>query len=132
MRFIRVGILLAVLPGGSAPAVAGDAPSRTIELVAKDNKFKVVGLKKGPLLLKAGETVTFDVTAYPGEVVAPDGAVHSFVVRELRGSGWDVRLKEGKQEFTLTAPGPGEYLIECMVVCGQGHDDMHLKLVVVP
>ena len=130
MRVFCLGTLLALLPG--ALAAAGDNPARTIELLAKDNKFKVVGLKKGPLVLRAGETVTFNVTAYRGDAVADDGAVHSFVVRKLRDSGWDVRLKEGRQEFTLTAPPPGEYWIECTVICGQGHEDMHLKLVVEP
>jgi heme/copper-type cytochrome/quinol oxidase subunit 2 len=61
---------------------------------------------------------------------AKDGAIHGFVIRKLRAQGWDVRLKEGVQEFTLTAPPPGEYLIECTVFCGTGHDNMSLKMVV--
>ena len=55
-------------------------------------------------MLRSGEKVTFKITAYPGSERARDGAVHSFVVRKLRDQGWDVRLKEGVQEFTLTAP----------------------------
>ncbi len=105
--------------------------ARTVELIAtKDNQFKLTGGKKGPLVLNAGEKVTFKVTAFAGEAKGKDGAVHSFVVRKLKAQGWDVRLKEGVQEFTLTAPPPGEYMIECTVFCGSGHDDMHLKMIV--
>jgi hypothetical protein len=53
------------------------------------------------------------------------------VVRKLRDKGWSIRLKEGVDEFNLTAPGPGNYLIECTVECGKGHDDMNFKMVVV-
>ena len=80
--------------------------------------------------MKSGERVTFRITSFFGGEKARDGSVHSFVVRKLRAQGWDVRLKEGVQEFTLTAPAPGEYLIECTVECGSGHDDMNFKMVV--
>ena len=33
----------------------------------------------------------------------------------------------------LAAPAPqqtGEYLIECTVKCGRGHDDMNMKLII--
>jgi heme/copper-type cytochrome/quinol oxidase subunit 2 len=75
--------------------------------------------------------VKVKITSYFGGEKARDGAVHSFVVRKLRDQGWSVRLKEGVQEFTLTAPGPGKYLIECTVECGPGHDDMNMHMVVV-
>jgi heme/copper-type cytochrome/quinol oxidase subunit 2 len=56
---------------------------------------------------------------------------HSFVVKKRRGQGWDIRLEEGAQDFTLVAPQEqGDYLIECTVKCGRGHDDMNMKLVV--
>ena len=53
------------------------------------------------------------------------------MVRKLRNKGWSVRLKEGIQEFTLTAPSPGNYLIEGTVECGPGHETMSIKMVVV-
>jgi heme/copper-type cytochrome/quinol oxidase subunit 2 len=49
-------------------------------------------------------------------------------VRSLRDAGWDVRLKEGLNEFTLVAPKPGDYLVECTVKCGPGHDSMNMKM----
>jgi hypothetical protein len=109
-----------------------DGAARTVELIAdKDNKFKLANGQSGPLTLKSGEMIKFKITSLFGGEKARDGAVHSFVVRKLRESGWSVRLKEGVQEFTLTAPKPGNYLIECTVECGPGHDDMNLKMVVV-
>jgi len=105
---------------------------RTVEMIAdKDNKFKLAGGQQGPLTLKAGETVKFRITSLFGGEKAHDGSVHSFVIRKLRDKGWSVRLKEGVQEFTLTVPPPGNYLIECTVDCGPGHDNMNFKMVVV-
>jgi heme/copper-type cytochrome/quinol oxidase subunit 2 len=123
--------MIGIVPPARA---AGNGSARTIELIAdKDNRFKLPGGQQGPLSLKAGEVVTFRVTSYFGGEKAKDGAVHSFVVRNLRDKdpSWSVRLKEGVQEFTVTAPKPGNYLIECTVECGPGHDNMNLKMVVV-
>jgi heme/copper-type cytochrome/quinol oxidase subunit 2 len=115
-------------------ALSGTAETplyRTVELIAdKDNRFKLANGQTGPLELKAGETVKFKITSHFGGEKARDGAVHSFVIRKLREKGWSVRLYEGTQEFTLPAPPPGKYLIECTVECGPGHDDMHMQMVV--
>ena len=107
---------------------------RRIDIVAdKDNRFKLPGQSKQVLVLKANEPVILQITARRGQEWARDGAVHSLVVRSLRGEGWDVRLKEGTQAVQLKAPAkPGTYLIECTVRCGEGHDNMKLKMVVEP
>jgi len=120
--------------GGSLRLAWADGSARTVELIAdKDNRFKLPGGQQGPLTLKSGEAVKFKVTSLFGGEKAKDGAVHSFVVRKLRDHdpSWSVRLKEGVQEFMVTAPKPGNYLIECTVECGPGHDNMNLKMVVV-
>jgi len=122
-----VAVLLSL--GGAASFAAAEEGARTVSLIA-DHQFRLAGGQKGPLVLKAGERVTFKITASSMSPAAKDGAIHSFVVRKLRAQGWDVRLKEGVQEFTLTAPPPGEYLIECTVYCGASHDAMNLKMVV--
>ncbi len=125
MKLTRTLFLLSALS-----AFAGESV-RTVEMLAdKDNRFK---LPNGDttLTLKAGETVRFKINSLFGGEKARDGSVHSFVVRKLRDKGWSVRLKEGVQEFTLTAPPPGTYLIECTVECGHGHDTMNFKMVVV-
>ena len=129
---LLLGVACVVLWRGEAVSLrATDVPARIVTMIAdKDGRFKLADGKKGPLALEAGERITFRITAYAGPEMARDGAVHSFVVRKLRDQGWDVRLKEGVQEFTLTAPPPGEYLIECTVKCGPDHDSMNLRMVV--
>jgi len=112
---------------------AADAgPVRVIQVIAdRDNTFKVPGEKKPVIKARAGEALILRITSHFGGEQARDGAEHSFVVKKLRDQGWDIRLKEGSGEYRLVAPQePGEYLIECTVKCGRGHDDMNMKLVV--
>lgn len=112
---------------------AADAGTvRVIEVIAdRDNTFKVPGEKKSVIKAKAGEALLLRITSHFGGEQARDGAEHSFVVKKLREEGWDIRLKEGTSEYRLVAPQePGEYLIECTVKCGRGHDDMNMKLIV--
>jgi heme/copper-type cytochrome/quinol oxidase subunit 2 len=126
MKAISIVPLIALL------AFAAIAPSqtRTIEIIAgKDNLFHLPGYQK-VLHLNAGEKVHFKITSAFGGEKGRDGSVHSFVVKSLRDQGWDVRLKPGVQEFDLTAPNPGEYLVECTVKCGPGHDTMNFKMIV--
>lgn len=109
---------------------------RVIELTAdKDNLFKVSGQKaKQPVItVKAKEVIKFKITAHvrDAEFVQKDGAIHSFTITALKDQGWDVRLKEGMNEFVLVAPGKtGAYEVACTVKCGKGHDDMKMKMVV--
>lgn len=119
--FLRAAVLVAAGP-------------HVIELIAdKDNTFKVPGQKNTVITVKANEVLLLRITARKGTEWDKDGAVHSFTIKELKDQGWDLRLKEGKQEFTLVAPAePGTYTIECTVKCGEGHDDMKMKLIVTP
>jgi len=104
--------------------------SRTVEIIAaKDNRFRLATGEE-VLSLKTGEKIHFKINSEFGGEKGRDGSVHSFVVKSLRDQGWDVRLKEGLQEFDLTAPAPGDYLIECTVRCGPGHDTMNFRMVV--
>ena len=99
----------------------------------KDQAFVVEGERKPVITVRAGETVHLKITAEKGERVANDGSVHSFTIKELASEGWNLRLKPGTQEYTLTAPSkPGEYLVQCMVPCGPGHAEQRMKLVVEP
>jgi heme/copper-type cytochrome/quinol oxidase subunit 2 len=99
----------------------------------KDQTFIVEGEKKPVITVKAGETIHLNITAEKGQRVASDGSVHSFTIKELVSEGWNLRLKPGTQEYTLTAPSkPGEYVIQCMVPCGPSHAEQRMKLVVQP
>lgn len=125
-------ILLAILI--LLPSLAISAGPRVIDITAdKDNRFKVPGQKKAFITVRANEVIRLRITSRKGTEWDKDGAVHSFTIKELKDQGWDLRLKEGTQEFTLVAPAePGEYVAECAVKCGEGHDDMRMKLIVTP
>ena len=132
MRTIKIGTITVLFLAGTICAATRATDRRVIEVIAdKDNTFKVVGQNKPVMFLKAGERIVLRITSHFGGEQARDGSVHSFVVKKLRDQGWDIRLKEGTQEYSLVAPQQlGEYLVECTVKCGRGHDDMNMKLVV--
>jgi heme/copper-type cytochrome/quinol oxidase subunit 2 len=132
IRRVIIAVLLIGLVTTTAYSADATAGPRVLEVIAdKDNTFKVPGEKKPVLTLKPGERIVLRITSHFGGEQARDGSEHSFVVKKLRDQGWDIRLKEGTQEQTLVAPQEaGEYLIECTVKCGRGHDDMNMKLVV--
>lgn len=131
-QFRRVSLLVGgLLAFGLASGVAGGGP-RVINVIAdKDNRFKVPGQTNPVITVKKNEVIKLHITAHKATEWDKDGTVHSFTIKELKDQGWDLRLKEGVQEFTLAAPAdPGEYQIECTVKCGDGHDDMKMKLIV--
>ncbi len=128
-------VLIAVLLIRLSPlALAGGQP-RLITVVAdKDNLFKIPGQKIPVITLKTNEVIHLRITANKStEWDQKDGTVHTFTINALKDQGWDLRLKEGTHDFTLVAPAePGSYVVECTVKCGQGHDDMKMRLVVIP
>src|SRR5712691_10779365 len=102
-------------------------------IATKDQTFVVQGEKKPVITVKPGESVHLRITAEKAQRAANDGSVHSFTIKELASEGWDLRLKPGTEEYTLTAPSkPGEYLVQCMVPCGPGHAEQRMTLVVAP
>lgn len=125
-------LLVATLLIGCSVAADTTGAPRVIEVIAdKDNTFKVPGEKKPVIRVHPGEALILRITSHFGGEQARDGAEHSFVVKKLRGQGWDIRLKEGSSDYPVTAPQQaGEYLVECTVKCGRGHDEMNMKLVV--
>lgn len=124
--------LLSYLLIFSSPVSAG-AP-RVISVTAdKDNMFRIPGQKIPVITLKAHEVIQLKITAIKSTEWDKDGTIHTFTINALKDQGWDLRLKEGTQTFTLAAPSePGEYVVECTVKCGAGHDDMKMRLVVTP
>jgi heme/copper-type cytochrome/quinol oxidase subunit 2 len=135
IRRVTIASAIGVLGLASLAAYAAASTSsttRVIQIVAdKDNTFKVSGESKPVITLQQGETVTLRITSHFGGEKSRDNYVHSLVVKKLRDEGWDLRLKEGTEDFTVTAPkAAGEYLAECTVKCGRGHDDMNMKVVV--
>ena len=122
---------LGILVLSPADTLLGDEP--VIEIIAGEDGFKVPGKKKPEITVKANSVVRLRITAEQGEARRKDQAVHTFTIKELIGQGWHLILKEGTHEFMLTAPSqPGKYRVECMVFCGEIHQDMSMTMTVVP
>lgn len=125
------GVLLLV----SLPAFG---QGRIIQILAdKDSRFKVPGQSRSEITVKAGETVVLRIEARKGKTWSRDGAVHGFTMLRVKDHakvpGWDFELKPGVQEFQLTVPSePGEYEVLCTVICSDDHEDMHMKVLVLP
>jgi heme/copper-type cytochrome/quinol oxidase subunit 2 len=119
-------------------ATPARAQAHVIEVLAdKDSHFKIDGKTNPEITVKAGEPVTLKITARKGKTRNRDGTVHGFTLLRRKDHakvpGWDLELKPGTQEFTLTAPAePGEYEVLCTVICSEDHEGMRMKLVVLP
>lgn len=130
------GLALAVAATLGAPLV--EAQVRVIELVAdKDSRYKSADGSRPEITLKAGETVQFRVTARKAKSWNRDGSIHGFTLLHAgdrtKVPGWNLLLRPGTQEFTLTAPAEaGEYVVVCTVICSEDHEGMNMKLVVTP
>jgi hypothetical protein len=117
-------------------SLAGRAQERTIELVAdKDSRYRMAGRADPVLRLVAGQPLLLRIRAHRATTWNRDGSIHGFTLLRRDSSkveGWNMFLKEGMNEFRLTAPSEaGEYQVVCTVVCSMGHEQMHMKVVVV-
>ena len=118
--------------------LSASAQSRVIEVLAdKDSHFKIEGKSNPEVTVKAGEQVTLKIDARKGKTWNRDGTVHGFTLLRRKDHhkvpGWDLELRAGMQEFTLTAPSePGEYEVLCTVICSEDHEGMRMKFVVMP
>lgn len=136
-RFTQLSILtiLAVFFFASMPLFA---QARVIEVLAdKDSHFKIAGMSRPEITVKAGEPLLLRIDARKGKTWNRDGTVHGFTLLRAKDhhkvTGWDLELKPGTQEFSLTAPAePGEYEVLCTVICSEEHEGMRMKFVVVP
>jgi len=77
------------------------------------------------------------ITAIKAKDRNRDGSVHGLSLLRPNDHqpvpGWELMLKPGMQEFTLTAPAePGTYEAVCTVICSEHHEGMRLKFVVEP
>lgn len=136
VRYKQAGLPILLVLGllAGMPVASAQTNRRVVEVIADhDNKFKVPGEKRPVITLKSGEKIRLRITSYKGPERNKDGTVHSFTIVELKDEGWDLLLREGTQEFDLTAPSePGDYKVECTVKCGPGHDQMRMKVIVTP
>ena len=112
--------------------------ARVIEVLAdRDSHFKIAGMSHPEITVKAGEPLLLRINARKGKTMNRDGTVHGFTLLRAKDhhkvTGWDLELKPGTQEFSLTAPAePGEYEVLCTVICSEDHEGMRMKFVVLP
>jgi len=126
-----------ILVGLLAPLPAS-AQTRVIAVLAdKDSRYKIAGQRSPSIEVKAGEAILLRVTAKRAKSWNRDGSIHGFSLLRANDrskvAGWELLLRPGTQEFSLTAPTePGEYVVVCTVVCSEDHEGMNMKFVVVP
>ena len=133
----RISLLAIFVPCVVPSLHAVDQP-RVIEVLAdKDSHFKIAGMSHAEITVKAGEPLLLRISARKGKTWNRDGSVHGFTLLRSKDhhkvSGWDLELKPGTQEFSLTAPSePGDYEVLCTVICSEEHEAMRMKFVVLP
>jgi heme/copper-type cytochrome/quinol oxidase subunit 2 len=134
VRFATL-VAFALIFTASLPAFG---QARVIEVLAdKDSHFKMTGQSHPEITVKAGEPLVLRISARKGKTWNRDGAVHGFTLLRAKDHskvpGWDLELKAGTQDFTLTAPTePGDYEVLCTVICSDDHEGMRMKFVVLP
>ncbi|MFZ3579709.1 cytochrome C oxidase subunit II [Virgibacillus sp. DJP39] len=114
VMFLTLVLFLAACGGDDAASGSEDASSdkssgNTVELVASNWEFA-----EDSYTVPAGE-VTFDLVNEEG--------FHGIAI-----DGTDVKI-EGEGSATATLE-PGEYTINCIVPCGEGHAEMTAQLIV--
>ena len=114
------------------------AQARMIEILAdKDSRYKIGSDSQPEITVRTGEEIVLRITARKAKSWNRDGSIHGFALLRAKDRskvpGWNLLLKPGTQDFTLTAPEePGEYEVVCTVVCSEDHEGMHMKLIVQP
>jgi heme/copper-type cytochrome/quinol oxidase subunit 2 len=137
-RFRRLLALVLVASCCSGPSVRGQSRPRVIEVLAdRDSRYKIAGQKQPVIAVKAGEPITLRITANKAKSRNRDGSIHGFTLLRAKDRqpvyGWDLLLKPGTQEFSLTAPNEaGEYVVICTVICSHDHEQMNMKFLVAP
>ncbi len=130
-------LLAALLVVGSSMRCTAQSGIRMVEVIAdKDSRYKIGRQVSPTLTFNAGQEVKFRITAQKAKTHNRNGSVHGFALIRKRDSSkfpdWDLELKPGIQEFVLKVPDePGEYQIVCTVICSDGHEDMHMKVIVI-
>ena len=130
------GMVLAALWCFAQIPVGGQ--TRVIEVLAdRDSRYKIAGEKIPEISVTAGEQIVLRITARKARSWNRDGSIHGFSLLHAKDRskvpGWDLLLRPGTQEFSMTAPDePGEYLVVCTVICSEDHEGMFMKFVVKP
>jgi hypothetical protein len=121
-----------------SPQLRAQSQHRIIEILADhDSRYKIAGRKEPLITAKPGEELTLRVTARKAKTQNRDGSIHGLTLLRAKDKkpvdGWDLLLKPGTQDFEMVAPNePGEYIIECTVICSPDHEGMNMRFVIEP
>ena len=135
-KFLLGVVLSAWIVGWAQAPASGKV--RVIEILAdKDSRYKIAGEKTPEISVNAGEQILLRITARKAKSWNRDGSIHGFSLLRAKDRSkvpdWDLLLKPGTQEFTMTAPSdPGDYVVVCTVICSEDHEGMSMKFVVTP
>jgi len=135
LSFLAIIAIFAIFLLSSIPSFS---QARVIEVLAdKDSHFKIAGMSRPEITVKAGEPLLLRINARKGKTMNRDGTVHGFTLLRAKDhskvSGWNLELRPGTHEFSLTAPAePGQYEVLCTVICSEEHEGMRMKFVVLP
>jgi heme/copper-type cytochrome/quinol oxidase subunit 2 len=127
------GVLLATWCFAQIPV---GSQIRVIEVLAdRDSRYKIAGEKVPQISVKAGEPIVLRITARKAKSWNRDGSIHGFSLLRAKDRskvpGWDLLLRPGTQEFSITSPDePGEYVVVCTVICSEDHEGMFMRFVV--
>lgn len=112
---LAAGLAIALVPGASWRLVRASVPPPVVEISAK--RFEFV---PNQITLNQGETVVLRLTT--------QDVKHGFFMREL---GIDALIEPGRAtDVTVTPEAKGTFTIICDHFCGQGHSNMHMKVIV--
>jgi len=131
-------IVVAVILACISPHLRAQSQHRIIEILADhDSRYKIAGRKEPVITAKPGEELTLRITARKAKTQNRDGSIHGLTLLRAKDKkpvdGWDLLLKPGTQDFEMVAPAdPGEYIIECTVICSRDHEGMNMRFVVAP
>ncbi|MGH9745635.1 MAG: hypothetical protein ACRD59_05940 [Candidatus Acidiferrales bacterium] len=144
-RFCAVAVLAlcSIAPGSHARAAKRQSASatvqpRVIEVTAdRDSQYRIHGQSRAVISVTAGEPLLLRITAVKAKSRNRDGSVHGFSLLRTKDHqpvpGWEFLLHPGMNEFPATAPAePGDYQVVCTVICSEDHEQMNMKLVVLP
>jgi len=116
-RAVALGVALttvALTLASQVPARAQGTP-RVVEITAKRFEFT-----PKEIILKQGETVTLRLTT--------EDVTHGFFMKAL---GIDAVIEPGQPtEITITPQTSGSFTTICDHFCGEGHGNMHMKIIV--
>jgi hypothetical protein len=91
------------------------------------------GVSRPEIVLKAGERIVLRVTARKAKSLSRDRSIALLRASDRsKVADWNLLLRPRRQEFQLTAPEPGEYVVVCTLICSEDHEGMNMKLAVVP